>query len=179
MWVTSRRCWQLSRSRNLTSGGNSAAVRSIIRVRRLICPKPRCPLELSEVSPMSDDREPCIRCRRQIELLADGLYDWQPVDDGLVCAACLTFEERWAVDQAGFDTASCRCPRCDEAHSPMPIPLFSMPTAVGRRAVKPVWTGRRFTRGPRPSSTRPLSILSPSLGGLAHAGLLGITRPDS
>ena len=108
---------------------------------------------------MSDYREPCIRCDRQIDLIADDLDDWEAFDDGLVCSTCLTLEERCAIENDGVDTASCRCVRSNRHPSRMPMWASSMPWAASGQNVNPVWTGRRFARRPRASSANALSVL--------------------
>jgi hypothetical protein len=108
---------------------------------------------------VSDYLEPCIRCERQIDLVADNVDDWEAFDDGLVCASCLTLEERCAIENDGVDTASCRCVRSNRHPSRMPMWASSMRWTGFGQNVKPVWTERRFARRPGASSPQPLSIL--------------------
>lgn len=108
---------------------------------------------------MSDYCEPCVRCDRQIDLIADDLDEWQAFDDGLVCSTCLTLEERCAIENDGVATPSCRCVRSNRHPSRMPMWASSIPWAGAGQNVKPVWTERRLARRPRASSAKPLSIL--------------------
>jgi len=103
---------------------------------------------------MSDYLEPCIRCNRRIDLIADDVNGWEAFDDGLVCSGCLTLEERWSIDADALDMASVSCVRSSRHPSRMSMWASSMPGTGSCRTVKSMRTRRRGTTKSLPRLNR-------------------------